>query len=102
MKFTKKAFTHSCKYGKYLSFATLVTPITVLVAEQFAFHVFPAVMESTGGYGSSFLEVLWVIAGRLASFKFMERAVAFSNLIGDFAARLGRLCAVTLLRRRSV
>ena len=33
----KKSFTHSCRYGKYLSFATLVTPITVLGAEQFAF-----------------------------------------------------------------
>ena len=33
----KKAFPQSCRYGKYLSFATLVTPITVLGAEQFAF-----------------------------------------------------------------
>ena len=33
----KKAFPKSCRYGKYLSFATLVTPITVLAAEQFAF-----------------------------------------------------------------
>ena len=37
MKFTKKAFPQSCRYGKYLSFATLVTPITVFGAEQFAF-----------------------------------------------------------------
>ena len=32
MKFTKKAFLQSCRYGKYCSFATLVTPITVLGA----------------------------------------------------------------------
>ena len=37
MKIHKKAFSQSCRYGKYLSFATLVTPITVLGAEQFAF-----------------------------------------------------------------
>ena len=33
----KKAFPQSCRYGKYLSFAALVTPKTVLGAEQFAF-----------------------------------------------------------------
>ena len=33
----KKIFSQSCRYGKYLSFATFVTPITVLRAEQFAF-----------------------------------------------------------------
>ena len=32
-----KAFSHSCRYGKYLSFSTLVTPITVLGAELIAF-----------------------------------------------------------------
>ena len=37
MKFTKKTFLHRCRYGKYLSFATLVTPITILGAEQFSF-----------------------------------------------------------------
>ena len=37
MKFTNKTFTQSCRYGKYLIFATLVTPITDLGAEQFAF-----------------------------------------------------------------
>ena len=36
MKIHKKAFPQSCRYGKYLSFATLVTHITVLGAEQFA------------------------------------------------------------------
>jgi hypothetical protein len=36
MKFTKKAFPQSCRYGKYLSFATFITPITVLGVEQFA------------------------------------------------------------------
>ena len=36
-KFTKKAFPESCRLGKYLSFATLVDPITVLGAEQFSF-----------------------------------------------------------------
>ena len=30
-------FSESCRYGKYLSFAALATPITVLGAEQFAF-----------------------------------------------------------------
>ena len=36
-KFTKNTFLQSCRYGKYLTFATLVTPTTVLGAEQFAF-----------------------------------------------------------------
>ena len=31
------AFPQSCRCGNYLSFVTLVTPITVLRAEQFAF-----------------------------------------------------------------
>ena len=31
-----EAFPQSCRYGKYLSFASLVNPITVLGAEQFA------------------------------------------------------------------
>ena len=37
MKIHKKAFPQSCRYGKYLSFATLFTQITVFGAEQFAF-----------------------------------------------------------------
>ena len=37
MEFTKKAFPQICRYGKYLSFETLITPITVLGAEQCAF-----------------------------------------------------------------
>ena len=37
MKIHKNTFPWSRRYGKYLSFATLVTPITVLGAEQFAF-----------------------------------------------------------------
>ena len=37
MKIHKNTFPWSCRYGKYRSFATLVTPITVLGAEQFAF-----------------------------------------------------------------
>ena len=37
MKIHIEDFPQSCRYGKYLSFATLVTPITVLGAEQFAF-----------------------------------------------------------------
>ena len=32
-----EAFTQSWRYGRYISFATLVTPIPVLGAEQFAF-----------------------------------------------------------------
>ena len=36
-KIHKKAFSQSYRYGKYLSFAALFTPITVLGAEQFAF-----------------------------------------------------------------
>ena len=36
MKIHKNTFLWSCRYGKYLWFATLVTPITVLGAEQFA------------------------------------------------------------------
>ena len=37
LKIHKKAFPQSYRYGKYLSFAALVTPITVLGAEKFAF-----------------------------------------------------------------
>ena len=37
MKIDIKAFLQSWRYGKYLSFATLVTPVTDLGAEQFAF-----------------------------------------------------------------
>ena len=37
MKIHKTAFPQSCRYGKYRSFATLFTHITVLGAEQFAF-----------------------------------------------------------------
>jgi hypothetical protein len=37
MKIHKKAFPQSYRYGKYLSFAALVTPIYRLGAEQFAF-----------------------------------------------------------------
>ena len=37
IKIHKKTFPQSCRYGKYLSFATLFTPITVLGAEQCAF-----------------------------------------------------------------
>ena len=36
MQIHKKTFPQSCRYGKYLSFATLLTPITVLGAEKFA------------------------------------------------------------------
>ena len=36
MKIHIEAFPPSCRYGKYLSFASLVTPITVLGVEQFA------------------------------------------------------------------
>ena len=36
-KIHKKAFSQSYRYGKYLSFAALVTPITFLGAEQFVF-----------------------------------------------------------------
>ena len=32
-----EAFPQSYRYGKYISFETLVTPVTVLGAEQFAF-----------------------------------------------------------------
>ena len=32
-----EAFPQNCRHGKYLSCATLVTPINVLGAEQFAF-----------------------------------------------------------------
>ena len=37
MKIHKKAFPQSYRYGKYLSIAALVTPMTFLGAEQFAF-----------------------------------------------------------------
>ena len=37
LKIHKKALPQSYRYGKYLSFAALVTPITFLGAEQFAF-----------------------------------------------------------------
>ena len=37
MKILIKAFQQSCRYGKYLSFATLDTPVAVLGAEQFVF-----------------------------------------------------------------
>ena len=37
MKIHVAAFSQSCRYGKYLSFATLVTPITVMGDEHFAF-----------------------------------------------------------------
>ena len=37
MKIHKKAFPQNCRYGKYLSFASLFTPINVLGVEQFAF-----------------------------------------------------------------
>ena len=33
----KKSFPQSCRYGKYLSFVTLVTPVTVFGTKQFAF-----------------------------------------------------------------
>ena len=37
MEIDIEAFPQSCWYGKYLSFAALVTPVAVLGAEQFAF-----------------------------------------------------------------
>ena len=37
IKFLIKAFSQSCRYGKYLFFATLDTPVAVLGAEQFVF-----------------------------------------------------------------
>ena len=37
MTIHKKPFPQCCRYGKYFSFATLFTPLTVFGAEQFAF-----------------------------------------------------------------
>ena len=37
MNIDSEAFPQSCQYGKYLLFATLVIPVTVLGDEQFAF-----------------------------------------------------------------
>ena len=37
MKIHIEAFPQSFGYGKYFSFATIINPVTVLGAEQFAF-----------------------------------------------------------------
>ena len=58
MKIHIEALPQSCRYGKYLSFVNLVTPVTVLGDEQFAFFC------SVFFHRSSAEEVLSMIRNR--------------------------------------
>ena len=57
MKIHKKAFPQSCRYGEYISFATLYTPITVLGAEQLAFPYKFILAELQQKYLTSFKQI---------------------------------------------